>query len=513
MRRFKAVLSLIIAVLTISALAGCKSNQGGGEASGEQDNSIVVGIAQDLDESLDPHMMSTAGTREVLFNVYEGLVKPNSKGNIVPALAENYTVSDSGDIFTFTMREGAVFHNGDTVTADDAVYSLDRCRGAKGGPVLIPALETIETVEAPDSRTVVIKTREPDLELLAYLTAAVIPRGSGEEPSEAPPAGTGPFSFVSRSPQENIIIERFPDYWGEGASLDKVTYKVIENAETLVMSLQSGAVDFCAHLTWDQTLELGDGFDIEASGMNLVQAVYLNNEVVPFNNEKVRQALCYALDRQQIMDMLADGQGYAVGSSMYPAFEKYFLPELSEYYEYDPEKARTLLAEAGYPDGFEMEITVPSNYTPHVDTAQIVAAQFEKVGVRTTINLVEWSSWLSEVYSDRKFKATVVGLDASSLTARAMLERFGSGNSKNFINFKDDDYDRILSEALVSESEDEQVKLYRELMRILTEQAANVYIQDLCDFVAVRWDIKGYTTYPIYVIDMSKLWIDSQADS
>ena len=119
--------------------------------------------------------------------------------------------------------------------------------------------------------------------------------------------------------------------------------------------------------------------------MNLVQAVYLNNTKEPFNNVKVRQALSYAIDRQAIMDYLADGRGAAVGSSMYPAFQKYFRPELVDYYSYDVEKAKKLLADAGYPDGFEMTITVPSNYQPHVDTAEVIAEQLKAIGV--TVNI------------------------------------------------------------------------------------------------------------------------------
>ena len=169
--------------------------------------------------------------------------------------------------------------------------------------------------------------------------------------------------------------------------------------------------------------------------MNLVQAVYLNNAVAPFDNQQVRQALCYAIDRQSIMDMIADGHGTALGSSIYPAFTKYFLPELVQKYPYDPAKAKELLAQAGYPNGFDMTISVPSNYQPHMDTAEVVAEQLRAVGVNVTIQPMEWGVWYEQVYKGRDFQATLVGLDASAMTARALLERFTSDHAKNFVNY------------------------------------------------------------------------------
>lgn len=504
----KKIIALIMTISVLAALlAGCgnTNSEPTPAPDAQPNNEITVGIPQDLDDSIDPHQMSTAGTREVLFNVFEGLVKPTSDGNLEPAVAAGYEISPDGTTFTFTLREGVKFHNGATVTADDVVYSLSRCAGFPDSEPMIAAFAVVESVEKTDEKTVVLKTLEPNIEFLSYLTAAIIPAGYEEQATK--PIGTGPFYFVSRSPQENFVIEKFDGYWGETAHMDKVTYKIIENAETLLMSLKSGAVDLVAHLLPSQVTDLGDEYTVLEDTMKLVQAVYLNHTREPFDNEKVRQALSYAIDRVQIMDMIADGHGAALGSSMYPAFSKYFTPELVGYYGYDPEKATALLAEAGYPDGFEMEITVPSNYKPHVDTAEVVVQQLSAIGVTATINLVEWSTWKSDAYDNRNFQATIVGFDASgAMTARALLERFGSGSSKNFIGFNDSEYDEVLQAAIASTDDAEQTELYKRLQTILTERAANLYIQDLCDLVAMRSDIKGYEFYPIYVMDMSKLY-------
>lgn len=516
MRHNRKTLAIILASLMLSAaLSACS---GGKEAQGSEQpasdsaqpslspvigGELTVGIAQDLDDTLDPHSMVSAGTREVLFNVYEGLVKPDTEGNLIPAVASEYSISETGDTFTFTLRDGVKFHNGNAVTVKDVCYSISRAAGLDTGTPLIDGFGAVVSVESTDDKTVVIKLNESNIEFLALLTAAIIP--DGNDPA-AEVIGTGPFKFVSRSPQENIILEKFNDYWGTPAYVDTVTYKIIDNAETLVMSLKSGVLDLVSHLTSAQVNELGDGFTVLEGTMNLVQAVYLNNGTEPFNNTKVRQALSYAIDRQLVMDYLADGRGAAVGSSMYPAFAKYFRPELVDYYSYDVEKAKQLLSDAGYPDGFDMTITVPSNYQPHVDTAEVIAEELKLIGVNVNIELVDWETWLNRVYLGRDYQSTIIGVDASMMTARAMLERFTSDSGSNFTNFSDPEYDSTFKQAIACTDDAEQVELYGKLQTILTEDAANLYIQDMCDLVAMGNGLAGYEFYPIYVMDLSKVY-------
>jgi peptide/nickel transport system substrate-binding protein len=284
-----------------------------------------------------------------------------------------------------------------------------------------------------------------------------------------------------------------------------VTYKIIENADSIMMSLQSGAVDLFAHLSSTQVAQLDDEFNIGEGTMNLVQALYLNNAEAPFDDVRVRQALCYAVDKQEILDLAFDGYGSLIGSSMYPAFGKYFDDSLTNYYTKDVEKAKALLAEAGYPDGFTMTITVPSNYQPHVDTAQVLVEQFKEIGVTAEIQLVEWASWLSDVYAGRQYQSTVVGVDASTMTARALLERFTSTAGNNFTNYSNADYDALFAQAQASYDDEAQTAIYKQMLSNLTENAANVYIQDLADLVAIRKGLEGLTFYPIYVLDLSTI--------
>ena len=512
----KKLLALFLALVMVGAvLPGCgdgskdPGGQGNNGKTGEpvKGGEITVGIAQDLDDSLDPHQTVAAGTREVLFNIFEGLVKPNSDGEMIPAVAEKYTLSEDGTTYTFTLREGVKFHNGQTVTAEDVVYSINRCAAVPEGleKPLVAAFSAVKSVEALDEKTVAVTIAQRDLEFISYMTAAIIP--ADYENQDTAPVGTGPFRFVSRTPQQDFVMERFEDYWGAPAWLDKVTYKICENADALVMNLNGGSIDLCAHLTSAQASQLNQNFQVLEGTMNLVQAIYLNNQAKPFDNQLVRQALCYAIDRQGIMDMVADGHGTAVGSSIYPAFTKYFLPELVDKYPHSVEKAKELLAQAGYPNGFDMTISVPNNYQPHMDTAEVVAEQLREAGIRVTIQPVEWSTWLDTIYNGRQFQATVVGVDAANMTARAMLERFTSDYGKNFINYNNPAYDALFQQAINAQDEATQTDLYKQMEAMLADTAANVYIQDLCDLVAMRQDLGGLKFYPIYVLDLSTVYL------
>ena len=501
MSKVKGILALC-ALMTMSiALIGCSGDKA------KDSSEIVVGIPQDLEDSLDPHKALAAGTKEILFNVYEGLLKPDSQGNNIPAVAESYTVSEDLMTYTFKLRDGIKFHNGKNVTADDVKYSIDKFAGiSDGSEPLVSAFSVIEEVNIIDDKTVDVVLNTPDTDLPTYLamvSAAIIPKDNENPDTVA--IGTGPYKYVSRSPQENVICEAFDDYWGEKANIKNVTFKVEANADSIVMDLLGGSIDFYARLTIDQVKQLNDEFSVYEGTMNLVQALYLNNNVKPFDDVRVRQALSYATDVDEILDITAEGKGTKIGSSMFPAFGKYYDESLSELYPTDIEKAKELLKEAGYENGFNMTITVPSNYQPHIDVAQVLAEQYKKIGVNAEIQLVEWNSWLSDVYTGRDFESTVIGVDASYLAASALLSRFESTAANNFINFKSDAYDKAYNKTLTTADDDERTALYLECAKILADEAANVYIQDLPEYVVLNKKFTGYEFYPLYVQDIAKL--------
>lgn len=504
-----------IAQTQTAAAAGTESSPVEKESAAQEtkdvaDSHITIGIPQDLD-SLVPSLSQGAGTQEILFNIYEGLIKPDSDGNLIPAVASDYTMSEDGLTYTFTLRDGIKFHNGNPVTVADVKYSIDTCAGLNGGEPVISAFSNIESVETPDGQTIIITLKESSssfLAILATVEAAIVP--ADVDDLQTNPIGTGPYKFVSRSLQENVILERFDEYWGEPAHIQDITLKVLADADSIVMNLEGGAVDMVARVSTTQAAELGDNFEVLEGTMNLVQAVYLNNAAAPFDNELVRQALCYVINKQEILDFVSDGKGTPVGSSMFPAFGKYYIEELNDTYTTDIDKAKELLAQAGYADGFSFTMKVPSNYQQHVDTAQVVAEQLKQIGVTANIELIEWETWLNDVYQGRDFEATLVGVDASTLTAGAMLSRFRSDAHNNFINYKNADYDAAYANALAAEavSDDEKAtQYYKECETILADTAANVYIQDMCELVAIRKGYAGYEFYPLYIQDFSKIYI------
>lgn len=511
----KRILAVFLAAFALAgSLCACAgaTNQGGASSDETTDssgmaheNAITVGISQDLDNSLDPYVSTAAGTREVMFNVFEGLVKPDSQGNFVPAVAASVEVSGDGYVYTFTLRDGVRFHNGKACTVDDVLYSFETCAATSVYASVVAALSNAQV--AAEDNVITCTLTKPDSDFLSAVASVyILPQGYEDQATH--PVGTGPFRFVSRSVQENFILERFDGYYGEGAKVERVTYKVYEDSTALFNALDGGSLDMVAHLTMDQVNNLSNGYTVLEGTMNLVQAMYLNNAAAPFDDVRVRQALCYAVDVDAMLNLTADGHGTKVGSSMYPAFGKYFDASLADAYPYDPAKARELLAQAGYPDGISFNVKVPSNYQPHVDSAVVLVEQLKQAGIQAEIRLVDWNTWLEDVYAGRNFQATVVGFDASILSPTALLSRWVSTSSKNMIGFSNKEYDLTYSKALATVDDETQTALFKRCLEILSENAANVYTQDLADFVAVHPRLKGFEFYPLYVMDMSKLYFE-----
>ena len=500
-----------IALLLSSAMLACAlgsfsgatmvmAEEAGTASSG--DAALTVGLPQDLDNSLDPYQITAAGTREVLFNVYEGLVKPDTDGNFVDAVASEHEISEDGLTYTFTLRDGAIFHNGEKVTIDDVLYSFETCAATTTSTAVAEALSDIQDITA-DGNKVVITLPAANSSFLSTVSGVAIVPASYKDQATAP-VGTGPFKFDSYSPQDKAVFVRNDDYYGEKPALAKVTCKIYEDANALFTALNSGALDMAFHLTVDQVNNLSNGYNVVEGEMNLVQALYLNNARAPFDDERVRQALCYAIDIDSLLELTEDGHGVKLGSSVYPSFTKYFDEDLVGAYPYDPEKAAALLKEAGA-EGISFTIKVPGNYTPHVDTANVLVEMLSMVGVNASIEKVEFSTWLTDVYKGRDFDATVIGFDAAYLSPDALLQRWVSDDGSNMINFNNADYDAAIEKAQSSPDEEEQIQAYKEAQKILSDTAANVYLQDLADFVALNPEFTGYEFYPIYAVDFSKI--------
>ena len=517
----KQLLSGVMALLLSASLCACggsKTAEGTSEAAGESSEaetsntlsegtpvpggSVVYGMTQDL-ASLDPHVDTDAGTRDVVFNLYEGLVKPASDGSLVPAVASDYTISDDAKTYTFTLRDGITFHDGTPVTIEDVKYSIDRYAEIQGESSAFSSL--VDSVEVQDDKTLVVNLKESYSEFLPMMTIAIIPQ-SNEDPA-GNPIGTGPFKYVSYTPGQNLELEKYDGYWQEGVpSLDSVEFKFIADVDTAFVELQAGTIDILKYLTAAQAETLGDeDYNIVQGSMNLVHAMYLNSAYEPLSKTEVRQALCYAVDRDAINNFIFGGKSHIIGSHMIPAMSKYYEPEAETVYSYDPEKAKELLADAGYADGFDLEITVPSSYSQHVDSAQIIADELSQVGINVTLNQVEWSTWLQDVYKGGNFQATVIGFDGT-LAPSDWLKKYVTDDAKNFMHYSNTEYDDVFNTAYTTVDDDVKVENYKKAQMILAEDAAAVYIEDPANLVAVSKKFGGYTFYPTAAEDMSLLY-------
>lgn len=467
----------------------------------KEGGSIVLTTSEP--DFLDPDLSTAADTRSVLFNVFEGLVKPDENGNLIDAVASSHEVSKDGLKYTFKLRKGIKFQNGKPVTVQDIKYSLDRAAGKDTGKPLKTELANIKSVDVKDSSTVEVNLTAPDTDFLPYLTAAIIPKDYKDQNSK--PIGTGPFKLVEYDKQQKIELVKNKNYWQKGLPhLDKVTYK-IEDANALFLGLKAGNVD-SGFITKEQADQLKTNYNTLIGTANLLQLLALNNAQKPFNDVRVRQALYYAIDSKSIIDTVAGGVGKQAGTNFLSSFKKYYQAGLEKTYAKNIDKAKKLLAEAGYPNGFETTITVPSVYQFHVDTAQIIVEQLKAINVKATIKKVEWGEWLAKTYKGRQYDSTVVSLDAAYLSPRALLGRYVSTDASNFVNYKNDKYDEIYKKAVNETDDSKKVEDYKELQKLLNEDAASIYIQDQEKVVVLKKGLAGYKFYPTYVQDLASIY-------
>lgn len=506
----KVIKKILLGVMTMVMMTALCSCSGGTDKdqtryseSAQSDStsggSVVVGITQDID-SLDPHNVAYAGTREVLFNIFEGLVKPNSDGDLVPAVASDVKISDDASVYTFILRDGITFHDKSSVTVEDVIYSINRYADIQGES---SAFSNIKMIKASGDKVVEITLNEGDSEFLANLTCAIIPQAN-EANVNTNPIGTGPFKYVSYAPGDSFVVEKYEGYWKEDCpKLNQVTFKIETDADVALTALQGGTIDIYQYLTTDQAAVLQNaGFTIMEGSVNYVQGMFLNNQFEPFKNKLVRQALYYAVDRDEINEFLFEGKSHIIGTNMIPSFRKYYDDATEKKYSQDVEKAKELLKEAGYPNGFEVTITVPNNYAPHQTTAEIIVEQLKKIGVTANINLVDFNTWYSDVYVDRNYEATVVAVDGT-LAPGSYFEKNLSTASNNFTNYNNAEFDSLYKEALATVDDEKKVELYKKLQNILADDAASIYIQDPANLVAVNSKLQGYVFYPLAAQDMS----------
>lgn len=493
----KITAAVLSAILFAGAFCGCSRNPGSG-------NTVTIGITQEPGV-LDPHTVNAAGDREIIFNIYEGLYKFDSEGTLNPCLATDYKISDNMDEYIFTIRKGVKFHDGREMTPADVVYSLSRAAGLLPGQdkALVDVLKIVSEVKVSneDPDKVIVTLKEKSSELLSYFTTGIIP--SGYEDSQTKPVGTGPFKFGSYNPGQNITITKFDGYWGEKASIDTAVFKICADIDAGLVELTNGSIDIFPHFTTDRAKQVDQTrFKVDSSVSNMPQIFILNNKVKPFDNVKVREALNYAVNRKDIISVSTDGAGVELTTAMSPAMGKYYDTSLDGTYTYDVEKAKKLLAEAGFPNGFDTTVTVCSSYLPHVNAAIEIAAELKKIGVNLKINQVDWATWLDQVHDHRNYDTTVICVD-SAFAPYDVLSRYASDSSKNFFNYSNSRVDELLKLIPAEKDEAKKVEYYHEILKEMVKDNSNVYIQDPTSITIVSNRIEGFKTWPMYVVDLS----------
>ncbi|MDR3114434.1 MAG: ABC transporter substrate-binding protein [Treponema sp.] len=512
MMHTKRRMSILLILGLLGVLESCSRNQTGpqdraGPSTGGPGSTPIEGGELRLGITTEPATLdplspsNTADGRSILFNVFEGLVKPDTQGNFQPAVAEQYEINQDGLVYAFRLRSGVQFHDGSPVQVEDVVFTLDRAmqNGFTG-------FNRIDRIEQTSDQTLAITLKTPDLEFLPYLTIGIVPKHHQDR--EGTPIGTGPFSIASYTTQQSLVLVKNPRYWQEGLPhLDKVTYVFTADSDALLLALQGAHID-AASITSALVQQLDpDRFDMIPSPSNAVQLLALNNGVKPLDDVRVRQAICYAVDITEIIDTAFYGMGEPSGSPLIPGLRSYYDASLKNPYPRDIKKAQELLAEAGYGGGFPLEITVPANYTMHVDTAQVVVNQLANIGISATITLVDWATWLDAVYRGRRYQGTIISLDAPQVSPRSFLERYRSQAGSNFVNFNSPAYDAVYDAILVEPDEPQRMALYRQAQQIISAEAASVYIQDIWGFRTFpKGRFGGILEYPLYVFDVSTIY-------
>ncbi|MDR1252331.1 MAG: ABC transporter substrate-binding protein [Treponema sp.] len=507
-RAFVPVLSVFTALLVFTA---CTRQQEGGmvQASGAV-TELRYGFTTEP-VTLDPlNPSNTADGRSILFNVFEGLVKPDTGGRLQPCVAESWTIEQGGLVYNFKLRQDMRFHDGSILNVDDVKFTLDTAAAAG-----FEGFTGIEKVEVSGQDTVSVILKAPDPEFLPYITIGIVKADNPDR--EKNPIGTGPYYIENYTMQQSLVLRKFEDYWQRRPPesrdlphLDKVAIVFLADSSALLLGLWGGSIDG-ASITGSLSRQLdARDFDIVPGYSASVHLLALNNAAPPLDDIRVRQALNYAIDIQGIIDAAFFGQGEPSGSPLIPGLTDYYEQALVNPYPLDLDRARSLLAEAGYSEDrrrLSLEITVPSNYTMHVDTAQVIAGQLAEAGIDTEIKLVDWASWLSDVYRNRDYQATIISLDANNVSPRGFLSRYRSDSGGNFINFKNGDFDRVYDAALHEIDDVKRAGLFKEAQRIISANAAGVYIQDIFYFKAFRrGTYDGVLNYPLYAIDFASIY-------
>ena len=371
---------------------------------------IVVG--QQLEPPhMDPTSAAAGAIDEVLYsNVFEGLTRFGPDGSVNPGLAESWEISDDGLTYTFRLQDGVSFHDGTAMDAGDVKFTLDRARDETSQNAQKALFEGISQVDVVDDLTVKVSLNAPNGNLLFNLAwgdaVIVAPESIGEIKQK--PIGTGAFRFDDWVQGDQITLVRNEDYWGTPAKLDKATFKFISDPTAAFAAMMAEDVDVFGGYPAPENLpqfEADARFQVLVGSTEGETILAINNQVEPLNNVLVREAIAHAIDRQAIIDGAMFGLGTPIGTHFAPHHPDYV--DLTGISQYDPDLAKTLLAQAGFPDGFKTTLKLPPpSYARR--GGEIIAAQLRAVGIDAEISNLEWAQWLEQVFKGKDYGLTIV---------------------------------------------------------------------------------------------------------
>ncbi|OLP57822.1 ABC transporter substrate-binding protein [Xaviernesmea oryzae] len=463
---------LLAAAFTLSAALALPL--GAGSALAAPKTSLVLGMNPEP-QGLDPTIAAPVAIGQVTWqNIFEGLVAIDRTGKIVPQLAKSWEISPDGLTYTFHLREGVTFHDGQPFNSEAAKFSLDRARGTDSVNPQKRFFAAIDTVETPDANTLVLKLKTRNSSLLSWLgwPASVMVGPKSSVNDKTTPIGTGPFKFVSWAKGDRVELAANPAYWNKDVKLglDKVTFRFIGDPQAQAAALKSGDVDAFPEFTAPELIaSFKDDPKIATviGNTELKVVAGMNNARKPFSDKRVRQALMMAVDRATVIEGAWSGLGQAIGSHYTPNDRGYI--DTTGVHAYDPAKAKALLAEAGYPNGFSFTIKTPQMpYAPR--SAEILQAMFAEIGVTMTIEPTEFpAKWVQDVFKSTDYDMTIVAhAEPMDLDIYA--------RDPYYFNYKNPAYNAVLDKIEQTTDAAEQDKLYGEAQTILADDVPALYL-------------------------------------
>jgi len=503
-----------------------------GDGGGASGGTLTIGRPSDA-VSLDPHAESTSPGNWVMSNLYENLVVLNVDSEFEPRLAETWEhVEDS--VWEFKLRQGVKFHDGTDFTADAVKFSIDRIKDPDNPGRSASNLLAITEVKPVDDHTVQIITDGPygpllNIISLIYATGIVSPAAvekSGDDYGRNP-VGTGPFKFVEWRSNDSITIERNDDYWGDKALLDKAVYRVIPEESARMLAVETGEVDMVMQPAPSQleTFKSDDNFNVvQTDGVRVFYFGFVLNRPIT-SDVKVRQAINHAVNRQDFVDNILEGAASVPTSYISPAIFGY--KDISASWEYDVEKAKSLLDEAGWVEGsdgirekdgqkLELRHLAPrGRYLKDAECAEAFQAAMLEIGVQINLEIMEWAA-LFEQSRQPTVDADLLTFGWSTATGDAdytLGPLFGSENLPpegwNSHHYANPEFDDLAHQAQISTDQDERKELYGQMLDILAEDAVWVPVYNSVESVITGDYVKGFVIHPIdYYLWLDKVSID-----